>query len=273
MKHIQILISLSIALAACLLLSGCFKERVDLDLNQGENVKLAVEAWITDLDKRQTITLSLTTDFLAEYQPSFVDDAAVSIIYDNQEISFTSQGLGVYAMPENWRAETDKNYTLKINHNDTEYTSTSFMRPMPKLENIRTEFYEERDSIDYFDIFFSFQETAGEGDGYFAVDYPKGNPEWDMTTGGFTNDQFGDGVYFSNVTVTNEGYKIGDVVILETHSIGIDASDFLQDILSEVYREGLFDPPPVNIRSNISNGAVGFFITSGAERFEVIVKE
>ena len=269
MKYTKIIIG-SIA---CLILSGCFKERVDLELNQGENVKLAVEAWISNLDERQSITLSLTADYLDEYKPNFVDDATVSISYDGQEINLTSQGLGVYAMPENWRAETGKNYTLDINYNGTEYTSTSFMRPMPKLENIRSVFYEERDDVDYYDVFFSFQETEGEGDGYFAVDYLKEIPEWDMTTGGFTNDQFGDGVYFTDVTVTNDGYEIGDVVILETHSIGIEASDFLLDIINEVYREGLFDPPPVNIRSNISNGAVGYFITSGAERFETVIIE
>jgi len=255
-------------------LSSCFKDRVELELNKNENVRLAIEAWITDLDERQTVTLSLTSDYLDVFEPDFVNTATVSVSVDQEVIEFTFLANGVYGAPENWRAQAGKEYTLNVNYDGVEYTASSFMKAMPVLENIRSEFYETRDSIDYYDVFFGFQETPGVGDGYYGVDYLKGTTNGDtLTVGGFTNDDFGDGIYFHDVTVTNEGYEIGDTVTLEVFSIGVDASNFLLDVITEVFREGVFDPPPVNPRTNISNDALGYFIASGAERYETVIEE
>ncbi len=254
--------------------SSCFKERIDLDLNTDENKRFAIEAWITDLDERQEVTLSLSSNYLDAFEPNFVNDARVTLSYDAETITFESKGNGVYAAPENWRAAPEKNYTIDVMYEDISYSATGFMRTMPPAQDFRSEFYETRDSIDYYNLFFGFQETPGEGDGYYGVDYLKGTTDGDpLTVGGFTNDDFGDGIYFSDVTVTDAGYEIGDTVILEVFSIGKDASDFLLDVITEVFREGVFDPPPVNVRSNFTNDALGYFIVSGAGRYEVVVEE
>jgi len=270
MKHI----SIPLLIIICFSLSSCFRDRIDLELNKNDNVRLAVEAWISDLDERQSVLLSLTSDFLGNFEPRFIDDAKVTLSYDAELIELVFIGNGEYAAPENWRALTDKEYMLDIEYENDHYISSSFMSAMPELENIRSEFYETRDSIDYYDVFFGFQETPGIGDGYYGVDYRKGTSDGDtLIIGGFTNDDFGDGVFYSDITVTNEGYEIGDTIILDVFSIGAEASNYLQDVINEVFREGVFDPPPVNPRSNISNGALGYFITSGAGRYEYVVKE
>jgi len=252
--------------------TGCFRERIELDLNQGNNVRLAVEGWITDLDEVQTVILSTSSDYFDTFEQTAVTDATVTLSFDNEEVVMTHTEAGVYEAPENWRAIPEKNYTLTIEYEGEEYTASSYMEDMSPIENPYADIYEIEDDTVYYDIYFSFQETPGEGNGYFGVDYKKGIPNWNLTTGGFTNDEFLDGLYFEDVSVTGESYFVGDTVILEVFSIGIEASNFLFDIQSEVFREGLFDPPPVNIRSNISNGALGYFIASGAERAEVIVE-
>jgi len=268
MKYQNIIFAL---LISCLLTS-CFKERIELDLNQGENVRLAVEAWITDLDEVQTITLSTTSDYLKDFQQTTVTDATVTLSYDNESISLSHTQNGVYAAPENWRAEPSKDYSIKITYNGEEYTASSFMDDMPALENTHADVYEIENDTVFYDIFFSFQDPVGEGQGYYGIDYRKDQPDWKLTTGGFTSDAFGDGIYYEDITVTGESYLLGDTVILETFSIGIETSNFLFDIQTEVFREGLFEPPAVNVRSNISNGAVGYFIASGADRVEVVVE-
>jgi len=268
MKNIKIIFFLLIIVSFV----GCFKERVELDLNSGENVRLAVEAWITDLDEVQTITLTTTSDYLGPIEQPPVTDATVQLSYENETISFAHTRKGIYAAPLNWRAEPEKKYTLNIIYDDEEYTATSFMDPMPIVENVFAGEWEvENDTVKY-EVYFSFEDAVGEGNGYYGVDYRKQEPDWKLTTGGFTNDDFIDGLYFEDVTVTEEFYLLGDTVVLELFSIGTEASDFLFDIQTEVFREGLFDPPPVNIRSNISNGAVGYFLASGAKRVEVVVE-
>jgi len=276
MSNFKITIMKSIKIISFLLFLvsfvGCFKERVELDLNSGENVRLAVEAWITDLDEVQTITLTTTSDYLGPVDQPPVTDAIVNLSYDNESISLLHKSSGVYAAPLNWRAQPGKEYKLEIIYDGKEYTATSFMDDMPAVENVFANALEvENDTVKY-QVLFSFRDALGEGNGYYGVDYRKQEPEWNLTTGGFTNDDFIDGFYLDDVTVTEEFYLLGDTVILEVFSIGMEASDFLFDIQTEVFREGLFDPPPVNIRSNISNGAVGYFLVSGAKRVEVIIE-
>jgi len=252
---------------------GCFQEPIDLDLNQGDNEKLVVEAWISNLDEQQKVTLSLTADYLDSLEVNYVNDAEVFLTYNQETLTLSPQGQGEYTLPMDWVAETDIDYTLEVVYQDESYVASSFMKEMPELEEIRAEFFERRDSIDYYDVFFGFQETEGEGDGYYGIDYLKGTMVGDtLTNGGFTSDEFSDGIYFSDVTLTNDGYEIGDTVILEAYSIGKEASDFLLDIISEVFREGLFDAPPVNVRSNFTNGALGYFIASGGRQYEIVIE-
>jgi len=249
--------------------TSCFSERIELDLNQGSNVRLAIEAWITDLDEVQTVILSQSSDYFDDFKQTAVTDAEVLLNFDNQTIIMEHTSNGTYAAPSDWRAESGKEYTLTINHNSEEYTATSLMKDMPELEDARSEFYDTQNDTSYYYVLFSFQETDGEGDGYIGVDYKKGEEDWKLTSGEYTNDDFVDGLYFEDISVTNGDYFLGDTIILEMYSIGLEASNFLQDIESEVFRNGLFSPPPVNIRSNFSNGALGYFIASGAERAEV----
>jgi len=255
-------------------LTSCFKERIELDLNDQENQKLVVEAWINNLDEQQEIILSLTSNYFDSFEPTYVDDAIVTLSYTTEEYTLQPIGSGVYTMPENWRAEESTTYTLDIDYNNTLYTSTSVMRIMPDAYNIRQVQYNDiTDSIALYDIYFDFVENPGEGDGYYGIDYKKGSADGDtLTNGEYINDDFIDGIEFKDATVTDEGYEIGDTVVLELYSIGIEATNFLLDIETEVFREGIFAPPPVNVRSNISNGAVGYFITSGAQRYELMIE-
>ncbi len=268
MKISKLILFLSLSF----LFAGCFKEEIELDLNQGGNVKMAVEAWITDLDEMQTITLSKTSDYFADFEQTGITDASVEISYDDSTIAFAHSENGVYEAPNNWRAEPNKEYTIKIDYDGQTYSASSFMDEMPDLENVYAEMFDVVNDTALYAILFSFAETPGEGNGYYGVDYRKGDPEWSLTTGGFTNDDYFDGIYIEDASVSFEDYYLGETVVLETFSIGLESSNFLFDIQTEVYREGLFDPPPVNIRSNISNGALGYFIASGAKRVEVVIE-
>ena len=260
-----------------LTLSSCFEDRIDLDLNSGDNQKLAVEAWLTNADADQYVILTLTSDYLDSLSINHVDNAIVQLSYDGNTEVLEYQGDGKYSFP-GWRAESGVTYTLDIDYLDESYTSTSTMRPMPTLENIRAElsedYNEEGDSIPFHDILFDFQEIPGEGDGYYAVDYKASRKDSTrLSDGDFTNDDFLDGLYFADVTVTEvDDYYLGDTIILEAYNIGIEASDYLQDVFNEVFRGGPFDPPPVNVRSNISNGALGYFITSSTQKEMIVIK-
>jgi len=80
-----------------------------------------------------------------------------------------------------------------------------------------------------------------------------------------------DGQYFEEA-VLGGSFVIGDTAVVEMHSIGIETSRFLQDIENEIYRGSPFDPPPANVRTNITGGAVGYFIMSDARLEEIVIE-
>lgn len=268
-----------LTLMYCLALVGCFQERIELDLNNDQNKKLVINAWLNDLDDDQIVNLSYTTNYIGNPLNEFEPDARVSLFDGEQTIDLLYSGEGDYLLPSEWKGELGKSYTLEIVVEETVYSATSTIRPMPELVNV---YYAEQeadedeeidlDSIIY-DVLFSFKDSDGEGDGYYGIDYNIETLYGDtMTNGGFIDDEFIDGEFFEDISLTGQDHMEGDTIVLEVYSIGKDASRYLQDIIDEVFRGGIFDPAPVNVRSNFSNGALGFFIAS-AKRKEIIVIE
>jgi len=270
------LFKLSLLLLVVLMFSSCFKERIELELNEGSNKKIVITAWITDLDEPQTVLVNFSSDYFDSFGIDYIDDAEVSLTNDDEEFIMDYVGEGLYAMPTDWRGVEGDTYTLKVRFEGEEYSATNTMRKMSEVENIYSEISEEKleeDSIVVYDLYFSFLDLPGEGDGYFGIDYLSGTSGGDtLVNGGFIDDEFIDGEFFEDISLTENSYNVGDTAILEVHSIGKDASRFLQDIISETFRDGLFDPAPVNVRSNFSNGAVGYFITSCSRKIEFVIE-
>jgi len=259
-----------------IILQGCFMERIDLELNEN-NKKLVINAWLTNLDEPQSVNLSYTTDYLDPVTKDYVDNANISISDGNNEATLSYSQNGDYMLPSEWRAEAGKTYTITVDLADQTYSATSTIRPMPMIENVFADISDDYDEESeeeepFYSVYFSFRDTEGEGDGYYGVIYNKGSLDGDtIFNGDFVNDEFIDGSYFEDVDLTSSLHYEGDTVIVELHSIGIETSNYLNDIQEEVFRGGLFDSPPVNVRSNFSNGALGYFITSGAQKIEIVI--
>ena len=253
-----------------LCMGSCFNDPIDLDLNEGSE-KLVIVAWINDLDEPQSVSLSKTVNFLGDNNPELVSDATVLLQDAVQTYTLNHSTKGEYYLPDDFQARVGDLYKLQVDYEGVSYTAEHVMRPCPVIENFRfTELTEEVEGSEDKDLFvasFSFQESPGEGDAYFAIDYPKGSAFGKyFTEGGFTDDEFVDGEYFEDVEVGNWFHEKGDTVVLDLFSIGKETSDFLSDIETEIFRDGPFDPPPANIRTNITGGAVGYFIASGGKR-------
>ena len=259
--------------ASIIVLTGCFKEEIPLNLNTQENRRLVVDAWITNGSDQQSITLSLTSNYLDKSKEEAVDDAQVKVLNMGEEIEFMPVGNGTYEAPEDWHGEVGQSYRLVIDHDDQIYTAESTIRPMPELDDIEVVNQSSVEGQDSFDIFFAFEDNPGPGDGYFGVDYVKGTIKEDwLDAGDWIDDAFLNGVKLVENTVTSTYFLPGQIAILEVHSIGKEAAVYFTNLDIERYREGLFEPTPVNVRSNIDNGAVGFFITSAVRKYEIAIE-
>lgn len=255
------------------LLSSCFKDRIELDLNE-ENSKLVVSAWITNLNEPQVVTLSKTVNYLGNQNKNTVSGASVTISDVVESYVLVENEPGKYYLPNNWEARVGDLYTLQISYEGEEYIASHLMRQAPEIEN-PTFVEDDSDSTGLYEPVFAFQETPGKGDGYYIVNYLKGLSNGSsISDGGYVDDEFVDGEYFEEVTLGEESalYTIGDTAVLELYSIGKETTRFLSDIESEVFSDGPFDAPSSNVRTNVSNGAVGYFIVSGAKRVEIVVE-
>jgi hypothetical protein len=69
-------------------------------------------------------------------------------------------------------------------------------------------------------------------------------------------------------------YQPGDIARVEMYSLTRDGFVFYNDLQSLLNSDGgLFSQPPSNSRSNLSNGALGFFQASAVEIKELVIKE
>lgn len=251
---------------------GCFQEEIEVDVKSDE-VKLVVNAWITTLDENQEVRLSSTSPYLGVTSFDDIDDAIVFLNYEDNRIELDYSGLGAYALPAGWRAEEGQSYTLEVNYKDGEYRSTSIVRTFPEISDLRLDCNSEGDSISDCLLRCELTDTPGEGDGYYIIAYRKQNSEFRDTiqSGDWISDEFLEGFSLTYEEEFEEELFSGDTVIMEAHSIGLKAVQYLDRIDIEAYREGLFDPPPVNVPTNISNGAVGYFTTANSRIYEIVV--
>ncbi|MEM9545821.1 MAG: DUF4249 domain-containing protein [Bacteroidota bacterium] len=259
------------------ILTSCFREPIDFDLNDGDP-QIVITGWITDDSTPQFVSVTRSTSFLGEQSIDYVDGAEATISTDQETYFLEERETGRFFLPEDWTAITGQTYRLEVNYEGNNYTATHEMRAAPTIQNpLVEEITSEDDSILLYQTLISFDDPVGEGDGYFIIDYQKGTEVSDFIERGFVgDDEFIDGEMLEEVVATNfdHRHEMGDTVIIELYSIGQNSSDFIEEVLTESFRgESPFETPPVNVSTNISGGALGYFVTSGMQRVEIIIEE
>lgn len=259
-----------------LIYTSCFEDPIELDLNQ-DNTKLVVEAWISDLNKPQYIKLSYTANYIGSDSYLYEDNAEVTLSdQSGHSYSLQPQGEGKYFLPADWITVYGDTYELICTVDGISYQAKHLLRQSPEIEELYIDpIFNDQDSLMGFESVFSFQEIPGLGDAYYVVDYERGTTNGDtLLNGGYADDEFFDGEYIEDIRVTEEDYlyEQGDTIIVELYSLGEETAQFLLDVELEVFRGGPFDPPPANVRTNFSGGAIGYFIMSGADQQMIVVK-
>ncbi len=259
-----------------LVLLGCYREPIDLDLNEA-HPKLIISAWLTNAAEPQYVTVSRSSNYLGPLTIDYVGGAEVILSDQNSSYFLEEKEVGRHFLPHDWKIHFGQEYTLQVIFENEMYTASSLARPAPEFIAINyKDGSESYDSIQYFETIISFRDTPGEGDGYFYLASQKNvNVHNKIDKGFLRDDALVDGIVFSDVVATNyeDRHQIGDTVVVELHSIGQDALDYFNDIISESFRgEDPFAPPPVNVRTNLTGGALGYFLVSGMQKAEIIIE-
>jgi hypothetical protein len=263
---------------AAIILQAC-TERIDIQTDE-EFQKLAVEGYISP--DTQYIVLTETSGYFSQQAPPPVTDALVTVTTEDGQFQFseTSEFPGSYFPPDDFIVKSTSTYQLSIELTE-EIGGESFFEaeasmPIPS------------DQVDSIDVLFQSDfntwvvalyayEPAGTH--YYAFSTSvNGTPITDsLSRIVVRDDSFVDNRYLFGIWVGflfEDEVQVGDTVVLATTSITEDYYRYLSEAQTELSPNNpLFSGPPANVRSNISNGAVGYFAVFSSASVSTIVTE
>lgn len=269
-------------LFSVLVISACEKT-VELDLKQIEP-KIVIEGQVTDKPGFQYVKVSRSNGFYATGKTPRVTNALVSVSdSDGNEIDFIHNPNnhpdlnGYYFPAPTFAGEIGKTYTLHVEVDGEQYEAEDHLYPVLTVDSITYEIDEDE-----------FDDPEDEGKYYVIKMYAK-EPQQTVDYYLFRfyrNDSLilenPNDLYFADDETLGEKiegakgplfYAEKDTAQMEIYSLSRRGYVFYSDLATLLNSDGgMFSPPPANTRSNLSNGALGFFQVSAVNRYEVIIE-
>jgi len=253
-------------------------EIVNFDLSDQSGNSLVVEGSITTETKAHTVKLSRTADYYYNKPAEAVQNATVTISSENENYVLTEKTPGVYQTASNVAGTIGKTYTLDIYIGSEHYTAKSKINRVSMIDSITyqfsgNQFFEGEggrpDLKPAIKLYFYGWEQASPNESmrdFYKVDYLIDNKlESDtLSEATFVDDTSVDGNYIHDWDVfTIEEEKIAypkSLVTIKMYSIPKEYYDFyVATMLETTWKGSMFDGPPANVPTNLSNGARGFF--------------
>ena len=266
MKKIFIIPILLISIFSC-------TKIIDLDLNDDENKKLVVDAVFTTLPLEHVVKLNISANYFSGDVPPAATGATVSVTDGVNTFDYIETSPGIYKTDSLAKATPNRSYTLNILYEGVTYTATNYCDSVPELDSVMIEpkfITPGATEPDYHIIRISTQEKLGYGDYYAWQVYVNGVLKNDTITEQISTDDgfFPDGTYFNLFELTRmDDLESGDTIMVAQHAISKETYEgYFAILLQTVFRGGIFDTPPADVPTNMSEGAVGIFSASGEAR-------
>lgn len=277
-KVLHIILSLT---GFIIFLSAC-SERMTIELDS-TYTRLVVYGEITNVRKVHSIKLSKSSDYYSNIPPAGVTGASVSIFDDKTEyiLNESSRQPGVYETNSNFTGVSGKTYRLKIENVDINgdgmmesYSASSYLPPVANIDSIKLS-YISNSFISGWQILLYAMDPANTKDFYISKVFKNGKLQTDtLSEYFFRSDELFNGSYTNGIVSqflsdykANEKVSRGDTIMFELDGITKEYYEFLAEAQAEIYpKTPLFSGPPANVKSNISNNALGFFTAYSARR-------
>ncbi|MEI7594745.1 MAG: DUF4249 domain-containing protein [Bacteroidota bacterium] len=265
-------INICLFLIAIFVFTSC-EERIDIKLKDSDK-RIVVEGSITTETKAHKVIITESSSYFYNQVAPVVSGATVTIsdnlgnVFPLTEIPSNS---GIYYTDANVKGIAGRTYTLKITNVDIdkngkteEYTASDLLKPVLTLDTIS---FELIDSIKYPPIYAINgwgQEPSTTGDYYVWKYYKNGILESDtLDELAFSDDNMVNGNYLPGFTIFAGAALPGDTITVETISATKGYFDFIISFMIETrWNQGGIGGPPANVKTNISNGGLGWFNAS-----------
>jgi len=268
-------------------------EDMDVKLDSGET-RLSVEANINSDLKKHQVKLKETSDVFFNEDAVTVNDAVVTINDGTTTYNYIETEPGIYESEIEFAGQPGKTYSLSINNVDInkdgnmeEYLASSSMHEPYAIDSIKLHYDPEYESYDEdedegsFWLLSLYMQDAVDTKDYYAfacrindVIVSDTITEIVVQKDTYFNGEQTKGVDVGefNQNKSDEIIEDMDKITLETYAIDKDYYDFVSQLQEMDGEQSMFSGPPGNIKTNISNGAIGFFSVYSITRTTIIHK-
>lgn len=250
--------------------TGC-EEKIFVDLNE-TGPRLVVDGYVRNWDGPQVVYLTLSSSYFANDPNPPALGALVTITKDNETPdTLIEAGQGFYGTLD-VPGVIGSTYKLHVEYDGEVYEATSYMAALPQVDSLTYSFEEEEPFIrdEGYYVYIHTQEPDTLGNAYRFLYYTNGQLE--SLSGIVTSDEFVNGSYISYSFDYEYTHEIGDTAVIQLLSISTECNDFYMSLFNQENTGDLFDTPPGNIKSNISNGGFGFFQASDIYQDTIIIR-
>jgi hypothetical protein len=235
-------------------------EKIDLKLDEGVT-KIVIEGTLSSTYRNQIVKISKTRPYYEAIPVEPVRDAIVTMSDSGNIYAFTQIRAGFYVSKISFAGVPNREYKMKIEIGNEVFEATSVMPRIPKIDSIQ--FYSDPEDAQLFHIGLFAQENPLPGDYYFWGVYKDYIYQTtNITQLKYMSDELINGSYFNGNKLQSVFAKPGNRITLQMGSITREYFNYSVAVLKEtIYNDGIFKPAPANLEGNISNGALGFFVT------------
>lgn len=275
MKKVLIVI-MTIFLLSC-------EDVITLDLDQTVPVYI-IEGLVLDENINQYVRVTRSVDFYATGGAEPITSATVTVDDGENTYSYSpvtdpdTDSLGYYFSDQPFAGEIGKEYNLRVEIDGQVFTATDELFRVAEIDSLASvineeEFEDPEVDDQYYEILFYTTEPQETRDFYLFKFYRNGE---------LLRDDVND-IYFSDDELLAENiegvptagfYQLGDSGTVEVYSISNAAFVYYNDLINLLLNDGgLFGSPPVNPRTNIQGGALGYFQASAVKSARIVITD
>jgi len=277
MKNIFIALLFAIVFVSC-------DKPIHINLNESDK-RVIIEGQVTNHAGYQYVKLSRSVDFYQTGALPKITNAIVSV-KDNegQEIMFVhnpnnkADSIGYYLPQTPFVGVIGKDYHLRVEIDGDVYEADDHMYPVTTIDSLayRVDDDEEEDPKTegkFREVLIYAKEPHPSKDYYLFKFYRNDSLTYYNDTDIYYTDDEALGENIDGIS-TPIFYAPGDKATIEAYSLSRSGYVFYDDLQKLLNNDGgLFSQPPANSRTNLTNGALGFFQASAVSSGSIVVEE
>ena len=250
-------------------LSGC-KKVIDVNLNDADP-QVVIEANVVSTPGPYYVQISKTVNYSANNQFPLITGAKVIIqdITGGVKDTLTELQQGIYTT-QRLTGVAGRTYQLDVTTGGKIYTAISKMPAAAQLDSVSFEKISRPGSKTDWYAVINYQDPAGISNYYLFTLFVNGRR---INNTFVYDDRFSDGRYVSRTLRTDSAYiNPGDSIRVVMQHMGKEGFDYYSSFSQVTGNGALQTISPANPNSNVSGGALGYFIASYTSTKRTVAK-